>query len=226
MDELVTGIVELRRQLGRGVAVGVSGIDCAGKTTLAAALQRELERRGLPVLVISGDEFTRPTAERYAEPDLGLGYYRDSFDYAWLFDRLLPVVRSGEHGELTALVSDWDRDSWQPHTFRLSAGGFVIVEGCFLFTAERGGAFDLGVWIDISPEDALTRAQRRAKDLERMGGPDGVRERYLARYLAGQELHLARDAPKTRADVLLSGYEETWTRGVSADFGGSASARP
>jgi uridine kinase len=111
MDELVARIVGLRRRLGRSVAVGISGIDCAGKTTVAAELGRDLEERGLPVLVISGDEFTRPTAERYAEPDLGLGYYRDSFDYAWLLDRLLPTVRAGQEGELTALVSDWERDA-------------------------------------------------------------------------------------------------------------------
>lgn len=206
MDELVTRTLELRRHLGRAVAVGVSGIDCAGKTTVATALQRELEQRGVPVLAISGDDFTRPTTQRYAEPDLALGYYRDSFDYAWVFDRMLPTVRAGEHGELTTLVSDWEHDSWQRHTFRLPAGAVVIVEGCFLFTAERAGAFDLRVWIDVPADDALSRAQRRAKDLERMGGPDGVRERYLARYLPGQELHLARDAPRGRADVVLPAY--------------------
>ena len=203
MDELVARIVGLRRSLGRSVAVGISGMDCAGKTTVAAALRRDLEERGLPVLVINGDEFTRPTAERYAEPDLGLGYYRDSFDYAWLLDRLLPTVRAGQEGELTALVSDWERDAWQLQAFRVAAGAIVIVEGCFLFTEERARAFDLRVWLHVSREEALARAQRRAKDLERMGGPDRVRERYLARYLAGQELHLERDAPESRADVVL-----------------------
>jgi uridine kinase len=203
MDELVTRIVGLRLRLGRSVAVGISGIDCAGKTTVAAALRRDLEKRGLPVLVISGDEFTRPTAERYAEPDLGLGYYRDSFDYTWLLDRLLPTVRAGQEGELTALVSDWERDAWQLQAFSVAVGAIVIVEGCFLFTEERAGAFDLCVWLDVSREEALARAQRRAKDLERMGGPDAVRERYLARYLTGQDLHLERDAPDRRADVVL-----------------------
>jgi uridine kinase len=205
MDELPARIVGLRRHLGRAVAVGISGIDCAGKTTLTASLQQELQALGLPVLVISGDEFTRPTAERYAEPDLGLGYYRDSFDYRWLFERLLPAVRSGCAGELAALVSDWDADAWQSRTFRLDPGAAVLVEGCFLLTEQRAASFDLRVWIDLPIEEALARAQRRPRDLERMGGPDGVRERYRSRYFAGQELHVARDGPQLRADVVLGG---------------------
>lgn len=205
MDAVAARIDELRRQLGRSIAVGISGIDCAGKTTLAATLQRELEERGLSVLTVGGDAFTRPTAERYAEPDLGVGYYRDSFDYSWLFDRLLPAVRAGDHGELTARVWNWDSDAWQPRTFRLPPRGVVFVEGCFLFTAARAAAFDLRVWIDVSPEEAVARAQRRPLDLERMGGAAGVRERYLSRYLPGQELHLERDEPRRRADVVLRG---------------------
>jgi len=145
VDTVAARIDKLRRQLGRSVALGISGIDCASKTTLAATLQRELEERGLSVLTICGDAFTRPSRERYAEPDPGLGYYRDSFDYSWLFERLLPAVRAGREGELTARVADWERDSWQPRRFRLPPRGAVIVEGCFLFTATRAAALDLRV---------------------------------------------------------------------------------
>lgn len=203
VDEFVARVLELRAQLGRGVRVGISGIDCAGKSTLAESLRERLERRNEAVLVISGDEFTRPTAERYAETDGGLGYYRDSFDYRWLFDELLPAVRNGFSGELSGDVSDWERDSWRRKSFLIPPHAIVIVEGCFLFTAARDGGFDLRIWIDLPLEHTIERALRRPRDLERMGGPIGLRARYDARYLPGQSLHLDRDTPEQRADIVL-----------------------
>jgi uridine kinase len=203
VDELVSRLLELQGALGRGIAVGISGIDCAGKSTVAESLRERLESDGVSVLVVSGDEFTRPTAERYAEVDPGLGYYRDSFAYEWLFDELLPAVRNGFVGELTAAVSDWEADSWRRERFTIAPQAIVIVEGCFLFTAGRDDAFDLRIWIDLPLELAVERALRRPRDLDRMGGPSGVRDRYARRYVPGQLLHLERDAPKQRADIVL-----------------------
>ena len=47
--------------------------------------------------------------------------------------------------------------------------------------------------------------------------PTGVRARYEARYLPGQGLHLARDEPARRADVVLQAWGPrvpTWTNWV------------
>jgi uridine kinase len=199
VPEVVARIDERRTKLGRRVAVGISGVDCAGKSTLAAEVAASL---GAAALVVSGDEFTRPTRERYADPDQGLAYYRDSFDYDELFGRLLPALREGVVGEVSLRVSDWERDDWQPATFALSPDTVLVVEGCFLF-AGAPDAFDLSVWIDLPLEHVVERALTRPRDLERMGGPDGVRARYAARYLPGQRLHLEHDAPAARADLVL-----------------------
>jgi uridine kinase len=196
--------VELSAWLGRGVAVGISGADCAGKSTLAESVRRQLADRGFPAVLIEGDEFTRPTAERYAEEDEGLGYYRDSFDYGVLFDRILPAVRASSTEPIRIEVSDWERDAWKEDTVQLQPGAIVIVEGCFLFAAGRAGDFDLSVWIDVPLEDVVPRALGRPRDLERMGGPAGVRERYEQRYIPGQRLHLERDRPEGQATLVLS----------------------
>lgn len=202
-DELVAKVIGVRDRLGRGIAVGISGIDCAGKSTLAESLRERLEHDRVPVLVIAGDQFTRPTAERYADADQGVGYYRDSFDYSWLFDRLLPSLRDGFDGEFVTHVSDWEGDAWRRQTFVIPPRAILLVEGCFLFTEEHAGAFDLCVWIDLPLERAVERALTRPRDLDRMGGPDGVRARYASRYVPGQQLHLDRDAPQRRADIVL-----------------------
>jgi uridine kinase len=197
---LVPRIEELRRRIDHRVAVGISGPDCAGKSKLARELAEAL---GASSLVVRGDEFTRPTAERYAEADQALGYYRDSFDYGELRGRLLPALRDGLVGDVALRVSDWEHDGWRTETFSLRPETLLIVEGCFLFADGGDDEFDLTVWIDLPLEQVVERALARPRDLERMGGPDGVRERYARRYVPGQRLHLERDDPSRRADVVL-----------------------
>jgi uridine kinase len=201
-DEVVARVIDLRESLGRSVSVGISGVDCAGKSTLAESVRARLQTRGASALLVPGDEFTRPTAERYAEADEGLGYYR-SFDYADLFDRILPAVRCDFAGELVIKVSDWERDDWRTDTLVLARATVVIVEGCFLFASGRACEFDLSVWIDLPLESVVSRALRRPRDLERMGGSSGVNERYARRYLPGQTIHLERDSPAQSAGLVL-----------------------
>lgn len=122
----------------------------------------------MAVVVLEGDEFTGPTRERYARPDQGSAYYRDSFDYKEVFDRVSPTVRT---------------------SFR---------------AAGAAREFDLSVWLDMPLEQIVPRALRRRRDLERMGGPDGVRRRYAERYVPGQRLHLTRDRPQQDADLVFS----------------------
>src|SRR5690349_13700717 len=81
------------------VVAGVSGIDCAGKSTYASRLAKQLppmlaENAAIHVLTI--DDFCRPRQERYRNADQALGYYRDSFDYETFFGSLLePLKKDG-----------------------------------------------------------------------------------------------------------------------------------
>lgn len=129
-DEVARRAATLRDELRRGVSVGISGVDCSGKSTLAAALARRLGDAGLPEAV-------------------------------------------------------------------------VIVEGCFLYAGGRARGFDLSVWLELPLDEIVPRALARPGDLERMGGPDGVRARYAARYVPGQRLHLERDRPAEQATLVL-----------------------
>jgi uridine kinase len=195
--------LELREGLGHRAAVGISGPDCAGKSTLATALAAALADRGVHSIVVRGDEFTRPTRDRYAEHDQGLAYYRDSFDYSGLHGLLLPALRKGTVGDVVLRVSDWERDGWRERTFTLAKDTVLIAEGCFIFAGPGRDAFDLSVWIDLPLEQVVERALARPRDLELMGGPGGVRERYANRYLPGQRLHLERDDPVRYAQLVL-----------------------
>jgi uridine kinase len=199
---LVDAVLAKRRRLGRTTLVGISGIDCAGKSTLAGRLAGDLRAHGQDVVVIGGDGFNRPRAERSPypadDPDYG-------FAYGQLMGELLVPAREGGRVEGRLRVKDWAADVWRERDFVVAAGAIVLVEGVFLFTPELRPVFDLAVWVEISFDAALERALRR--DAEAMGGPHGVRHRYVTRYFPGQRLHLERDRPRERADLVVDGAD-------------------
>jgi uridine kinase len=178
--------------------VGISGIDCAGKSTLARVLARDLRAAGEDAVVIGGDDFNRPRAERSTHPAEEGDY---GFDYTELIRDVLAPARHGERVEARLRVKDWDRDAWEERDFVVEPGAVVLVEGVFLFTPAVVPFLDLKIWLDIGFEDALERALVR--DADAMGGPDGVRERYATRYFPGQHLHLERERPHEAADLVL-----------------------
>jgi len=122
-DEVVTRI-----RATDACIVGISGVDTAGKSTLAADVAARLPG----ALLIEGDAYMPSPEVRHREPDQALGYYRDGFDYRALFGDILPALRAD--------------------------GRLAIVEGCFLFAGDNGANFDLRVWIDLPLDRVLERA--------------------------------------------------------------------
>jgi uridine kinase len=180
--------------------VGISGIDCAGKSTLARRLAADLREAGETVVLVGGDDFNRPRSERSTYPFEDRDY---GFAYGELIQELLEPARAGKHVATRLRVKDWERDVWDERDFVVEPGAIVLVEGVFLFTPELLPLLDFKVWLEISFDDALARALER--DADAMGGPDGVRERYATRYFPGQRLHLERDHPREEADLVLAG---------------------
>ena len=195
---LLERVLAARRRLGRTTIVGISGIDCAGKSTLARGLAEELEAGGVAAVVIGGDNFNRPRSERsqYPADDEDFG-----FAYGGLVRDVLEPARAGRRVEATLRVKDWERDAWAERVFVVEPRAVVLVEGVFLFRPDVAPALDLKVWLELSFDEALARALVR--DAEAMGGPDGVRDRYGTRYFPGQRRHLARDRPRDQADVVM-----------------------
>jgi uridine kinase len=119
---------------------------------------------------VSIDDFLRPEDERYARGiDSPEGYYEDSFDFT-AFRRAV-----------------------------LAARGTLIADGVFLQRPELDDLWDLRIWIDVSFEESLRRAEIR--DAHYM---EDVRGRYERRYHPGQRLYLEQIDPRSRADIVVS----------------------
>ena len=153
--------------------VAIDGPDCAGKSSLAAALAHQLPGH---VIRASIDSFHHPTTRRYERGELSPeGCYLDSFDYdRFRREVLTPFSTAG-------------------------ARGVLVVEGVFLLRPEFRDVWDVSVYLDVSPAETMRRA--RARDADALGAD--LERRYAERYLPAQDLYRAAADPTAHADVVI-----------------------
>ncbi len=178
----LTDLIGLRRS-AQVLRVAVDGPDAAGKTVLAAELARGLA--GVGETIVAGvDGFHRPRQVRYQRGSLSAQGYEDAFDYdavvAWVLEPLGP---GGSRRYRTA-VFDYRSDSVLDEDVQYAADGTVLLfEGVFLLRPGLADFWDLSIFVDVSPDEAMRRALDRDVDL--FGTTEAVRERYRRRTPAG-----------------------------------------
>ena len=182
-------------------AVALTGMSCAGKTTLAAEVAAVVDGAGRPVGPVAYDDFHHPRKRRYRLGRTSAeGYLDDSFDPDSLSRLVLDPVAAGGPSVVPAaydLAGDVPVD---PAPVPIAAGSVVLVEGSFLLVPALAGRWDLSVFVVADAERVLERAVVRDADL---GTPAEVREMYLRRYLAAESMHQERDDPWSHADVVV-----------------------
>lgn len=190
-------------RLDHPARVGIDGVDCAGKTTLADELVEPLRARGRPVIRASIDGFHNPCATRYrrgrASPR---GYYEDSFNFDAIVDCLLrPLGPDGTREYQTARFdfrTDTPVDSpW--HTAPTDA--VLLFDGVFLHRPELLPHWDFAVFVEADFETTIRRAA--ARDGYLFGTEDATRRTYRQRYIPGQKLYLSACEPARAAHAVL-----------------------
>ncbi len=208
---LATTVTGLSRLHDR-VVVGIDGPDGAGKTTLAGRLNEALQVKTLQACV---DGFNRPRAQRYRRGELSPdGYYLDSFDYPALRnDCLLPFL--GGQSALRTSAFDHRGDIRANIAVAVPTRAVLVVDAVFLLRPELRELWTLSVYLRVSAQETLRRAQRR--DLELFGSAGEVQRRYLQRYLPGQALYRQTSDPEALAHILVDNEHadtpriERWT---------------
>lgn len=181
--------------------VAIDGIDAAEKSTLADELADVLRSQGRTVIRASIDGFHNPSSIRYRQGELSpLGYYEDSFNYDAIRELLLDPLSPGGSLEYQVRIFDFESDSAvTPDIQHASPTGILIFDGVFLQRPELVDYWDLVVFVDIPFEMSLERALVR--DLPLFGNPGVIREKYLKRYIPGQQIYFEQCAPKENADI-------------------------
>jgi uridine kinase len=182
--------------------VAVDGPDAAGKTTFADELAARLHGRR-PVIRASIDGFHRPRAERLRRGDLSPeGCFADSFDNgAVIANLLVPLGADGDRRYRTAV---FDHRSDRPvavATHQAPSDAVLLFDGVFLLRHELRPYWDLGIFLEIDPEETLRRAVVRDRAL--FGDAANTRLRYTARYLPAQQRYRDSARPTEAADIVI-----------------------
>ncbi|MCK0069971.1 AAA family ATPase [Kordiimonas laminariae] len=137
---------KLIKSLGKHTAVGISGLDGAGKTTFAKELLESLKAEGLDPLLLHIDDFNNRVVQKRIYDTYMRGvftekhfetYYRESIEYE----------------AVAAVIAE------------AKSNGLVIVEGVFLFKPQLNHLFDLRFEIDTSPTTARARFVKRKEEV-------------------------------------------------------------
>ena len=196
LAELTRRIVSTRPH---GIArIAITGVDGAGKTTLANELVPLVEARR-PLIRASIDGFHNPRAVRHARgrtsPE---GFYQDSFNLAAFRSVLLDPLAPGGTGRYRVAAYDHRTDSaveTDEETAPPTAA--LLVDGIFLQRPELDGLWDLVIFLDVP------FAQTFARMAVRDGSPADEAHPVNQRYRQGQQLYLAERQPQARAHILV-----------------------
>lgn len=158
------------------VLVGISGIDCAGKSTFADAVLHELGKAVTEVRLVHVDDFIIPSKDRKVAGTAHVDYFENTFN----FDSFVKKLKS--EAEATGLQ-------------------VVVGEGVFLFRKEIVDIWDLRIWLEMSPERSIERGATRDADF--FGGLDIASTQYSTRFMPAYKYHIERDQPAESADYVF-----------------------
>ena len=167
---------QVRQNSAAPVLLGISGIDCSGKSTLAEAILNRASNAGIRSELVCVDEFIIPNAQRERKGRVHVDYFENTFD----------------HKEFVN------------HIRRIAANPgvqLVIGEGVYLLRRELVEMWHLKVWLEMPAEQSVTRGAVR--DADYFGSPEKSKNEYLRRFVPAHDYHVERDSPAEAADFVF-----------------------
>ena len=165
--------------------IGIDGLPCAGKTTLAFRLR---EIYGFEILQV--DEFLRPEADWPSR--------RPGFPFPYLrYDEFLQAVTSlAETGACEYAPFDWETLAVSPEKRRLTTNRPVIVEGISALVPVLARYYGLKIFVQSERASVFEVAQARNFGI--------WTQEWRRIFLPSADMYMM-TRPETRADVTVPG---------------------
>ena len=187
------GPLRCRATVSRGRLITIEGLDGAGKTTLAAGLERELTDRGIAVVLLrepGGVQVAERIRELVKDPALEMGARTEALLYAAARAQLVEEALEPRLSEGTWVLLDRFVDS----SLAYQGGGRNLgVEQVRVINefATRGLGPDRTLLLEVEPQVGRSRSAAREEPLDRLEAErDEFFERIHATYIK-----LAEDEP-------------------------------
>lgn len=189
-----------KKQTNKPLLVGINGIDTSGKTIFTKELDRYLSNVGFKTQTISIDEFHNPSQIRNRDNDPITSYINNAFDIAKIEDQIMRPIASEGILDKELMLLDLEEDKFiNKKRYIVDKDTIVLFEGVLLYREPLNKYFDLRIFIHISIDELLRRAQKRDSIL--FG--DAVVERYIRKYIPIQKLYIEEHNPKSISDIVI-----------------------
>jgi len=198
LAELAAAI--LRLQVKNTALVAIDGVDGAGKTTFGDELACVLEPSGRNVIRASVDGFHNPRLIRYRLGKMSPeGFFRDSYNYDLLKNRLLDPLGPGGSGKYRTAAFDHRSDRAVIMEERQARSGSILVlDGIFLHRPELRNYWDFSIFLEVGFHISIPRGAQRS---EGSPDPDATVNK---RYVDGQKIYLRECEPAKHATVNIN----------------------
>jgi phosphoglycolate phosphatase-like HAD superfamily hydrolase/uridine kinase len=194
--ERITDEVKRRKQKDKAFVIGINGIDGAGKTEFASALETYLKAKGLQTQLIHLDDFHNPKVIRYSGNDQAGNYYNKSFNINLVVEKLLSPIKENRLVSFSFKALDPDTDKYEvEREYSINRDTIVIFEGVFLYRKELSSYIDYKVFLDIVLEESKRRATIRDSAANV--------KKYDAKYLPAQVEYMKKYPPTKVADMVI-----------------------
>jgi uridine kinase len=202
---LAAAILRMRREPpGNALLVGVSGVDVDANADTGSALARALEEVGLRVARVRDAGWHNLPRDRFHATWPALHYYDNALRLDEMFDEVIVPLTLERSVHVVCGHADETSREFRPESYDFDNIDVVLVESIFLFKRARRSLFDLALWVDTTFEHALDRAVNRCAE-----PPEPTVRAYETIYFPAQRIHLKRDQPHRRADVVCTTSRQT-----------------
>ncbi|MFL3871338.1 cytidylate kinase family protein [Streptomyces griseobrunneus] len=211
-SELLSRLAETIESVtvGHPVRVAIDGPPAAGKTTLADELAVVLRAQGREVIRATIEGFLFPKAQRYQRGEYSPeGCYFDSHDHDTMCQVLLDPL--GPTGDRKFQQAVYDRGTDTALCLPITeapADAVLLFDGVFLLRPELADRWDLSIFVSVTFERTLDRAQTRGEALAGSAASTTEIERaWHNRYIPSQKLYSATARPTDHADIIVHNDE-------------------
>lgn len=198
---MISVLKEIERKIKDGrFIIGVNGVDTSGKTTFTGKLKKHLENRGYHVESVSIDDFHNESKIRYKNSDPVEGYINDAFDLANL-EQFLDEIKNKKIENKRFKHLDLDTDEYsKTKDYFFKKDTIILLEGVLLYRPPIEKYVDLKIFLDISFEEVLKRAEKR--DVPKYGIE--FLEKYKKKYIPIQKKYLKENNVKEKCDIIIN----------------------